>query len=109
MSVHVVDRNWIVSDRTPHQARRVDDDTWVVSYLRGRMVTTDLRGRMVTTEQATAAIQAAEMVSLTEELVRRFGLTALEAVGLVVLESPWDTGPMGERHRLPRPGGRHRR
>ncbi|MGY1946042.1 hypothetical protein [Nocardia asiatica] len=100
MSVHVVDRNWIVSDRTPHQARRVSDDTWVVSFL---------RGRMVSTEQATAAIQAAELVSLTEELVGRFGLTALEAVGLVVLESPWDTRPMRDRYRLPRPGGRHRR
>jgi hypothetical protein len=97
MSVHVVDRIWIVSDRTPHQARRVSDNAWVVSYL---------RGRMVTTEQATAAIQAAEMVSLTEELTCRFGLTALEAVGLVVLESPWDGGPLPDRHR---PGGRHRR
>ncbi|WP_174183401.1 hypothetical protein [Nocardia barduliensis] len=78
----------------------MSEDTWVVSFL---------RGRKVSTEQATAAIQAAELVSLTEELVRRFGLTALEAVGLVVLESPWDTGPMGDRYRLPRPGGRHRR
>ncbi|MEU1958993.1 hypothetical protein [Nocardia sp. NPDC019304] len=100
MSVHVVDRTWIVSDRTPHQARRVSDDAWVVSYL---------RGRMVNTEQATAAIQAAEMVSLTEDLVRPFGLTALEAVGLVVLESPWDAAPSHTRYRLPRPGGRHRR
>jgi hypothetical protein len=100
MSVHVVDRMWIVSDQTPHQARRVSDDAWVVSYL---------RGRMVSTEQATAAIQAAEMVALTEELVRRIGLTPLEAVGLVVLESPWDTGPLRKRYRLPRPGGRHRR
>ncbi|WP_039802407.1 hypothetical protein [Nocardia araoensis] len=100
MSVHVVDRTWIVSDRTPHQARRVSDDAWVVSYL---------RGRMVNTEQATAAIQAAEMISLTEELVRRVGLTAMEAVGLVVLESPWDPTPSRTRYRLPRPGGRHRR
>ncbi|MET9287338.1 hypothetical protein [Nocardia beijingensis] len=88
-----------MSDRTPHQARRVSDDAWVVSYL---------RGRMVNTEQATAAIQAAEMVSLTEDLVRRFGLTALEAVGLVVLESPWETPPLRTRYRLPRPR-RHRR
>ncbi|WP_159841437.1 hypothetical protein [Nocardia sp. CY41] len=100
MSVHVVDRTWIVSDQTPHQARRVSDDAWVVSYL---------RGRMVTTEQATAAIQAAEMVSLTEELARRVGLTVLETVGLVVLESPWETEPSRTRYRLPRPGGRHRR
>ncbi|MGQ4617642.1 hypothetical protein [Nocardia sp. R7R-8] len=100
MSVHVVDHTWIVSDRTPHQARRVSEDAWVVSYL---------RGRMVNTEQATAAIQVAELVSLTEELVRHVGLTALEAVGLVVLESPWDTTPLRTKYRLPRPGGRHRR
>lgn len=97
MSVHVIDRAWMVSDRTPHQARRVSEDAWVVSYL---------RGRMVTTEQATAAIQAAEVVSLMEELASRIGLTAMEALGLVVIEKPWDA-----RHgyRLPRPGRRHRR
>ncbi|MEU4340242.1 hypothetical protein AB0H00_03065 [Nocardia sp. NPDC023852] len=100
MSVHVIDRAWIVSDRTPHQARRVSEDAWVVSYL---------RGRMLTTEQATAAIQAAETVSLMEELASRMGLTALEALGLVVIETPWDTGPPRRRPRLPRPSGRHRR
>ncbi|MEV6319945.1 hypothetical protein AB0M45_01935 [Nocardia sp. NPDC051787] len=96
MSVHVIDRAWMVGDRTPHQARRVSEDAWVVSYL---------RGRMVTTEQATAAIQAAEMVSLMEELASRIGLTAMEALGLVVIEKPWDP-----RHgyRLPRPDRRHR-
>jgi hypothetical protein len=99
MSVHVINRTWIVSDRTRHQARRVSDDAWVVSYL---------RGRMLSTEQATAAIQAAETVSLMEELSSRMGLTALEAFGLVVLEKPWDTPPQ-RRPRLPRPGGRHRR
>ncbi|MGK8553996.1 hypothetical protein [Nocardia gipuzkoensis] len=87
----------MVSDRTPHQARRVGEDAWVVSYL---------RGRMVSTEQAAAAVQAAEAVSLLEEFASRIGLTAMEALGLVVIEKPWDA-----RHgyRLPRPGGRHRR
>ncbi|MEU7630499.1 hypothetical protein AB0C34_10995 [Nocardia sp. NPDC049220] len=100
MSVHVIDRAWMVSDRTPHQARRVSEDAWVVSYL---------RGRMLTTEQATAAIQAAEAVSLMQELASRMGLTALEAFGLAVIETPWNTGPSPRRHRFPRPGGRHRR
>ncbi|WP_330233328.1 hypothetical protein OHA40_13200 [Nocardia sp. NBC_00508] len=97
MSVHVIDRVWMVSDRTPHQARRVSEDAWVVSYL---------RGRMLSTEQATAAIQAAEAVSLIEELANRLRLTGLEAFGLVLIEEPWDA-----RHgyQLPRPGGRHRR
>jgi hypothetical protein len=99
MAVHVVDRVWMVGDRTAHQARRVSDDAWVVSYL---------RGRMLTTEQAAAAIQAAEFVAVLDELAARMGLTALEALGLAVNESPWDTPPR-HRHRFSRIGGRHRR
>ncbi|WP_433660006.1 hypothetical protein ACQPW1_45870 [Nocardia sp. CA-128927] len=100
MSVHVIGRAWMVSDRTAHQARRVSDDAWVVSYL---------RGRMLTTEQATAAMQAAEAVSEVDVLARRMGLTVLEAIGLAVTEKPWET-PAPKRLRLvPRPGGRHHR
>ncbi|MEU7215506.1 hypothetical protein [Nocardia iowensis] len=100
MSVHVIGSGWMVSDRTAHQARRVSADAWVVSYL---------RGRMLTTEQATAAIQVAEAVSLMDELARRVGLTALEAIGLAVIETPWET-PSSKRYRLlPRPAGRHHR
>ncbi|WP_405160323.1 hypothetical protein OG203_28360 [Nocardia sp. NBC_01499] len=100
MSVHVIGKTWMVSNRTAHQARRVSEDAWVVSYL---------RGRMLTTEQATAALQAAEVVSLMDELAQRMGLTALEAVGLAVMEKPWET-PSPKRLRLvPRPGGRHQR
>ncbi|WP_245673381.1 hypothetical protein [Nocardia lijiangensis] len=85
----------MVGDRTPHQARRVSDDAWVVSYL---------RGRMLTTEQAAAAIQAADTVALMNDLAAHVGLTALEAIGLAVNERPWEKA-------LPRQllGGRHRR
>ncbi|MFQ6393708.1 hypothetical protein ACLMAJ_09655 [Nocardia sp. KC 131] len=100
MAVHVVDRVWMVGDRTAHQARRVSDDAWVVSYL---------RGRMLSTEQAAAAIQAAEFVAVMDELAARLGLTALEALGLAVNESPWDTPPPRHRHRFSRITGRHRR
>jgi hypothetical protein len=100
MAVHVVDRAWMVGDLTAHQARRVSDDAWVVSYL---------RGRMLTTEQATAAIQAAEIVAVMDELAGRIGLTALEALGLAVTESPWETMPSRHRHRIPKINGRHRR
>lgn len=100
MSVHVIGKAWMVSDQTAHQARRVSDDAWVVSYL---------RGRMLTTEQATAAIQAAEVVSLVDELAQRMGLTAMEAIGLAVMEKPWET-PSPRRLRLiPGSGGRHHR
>ncbi len=94
MSVHVVDKCLMVGDRTPHQARRVSDDAWVVSYL---------RGRMLTTEQAAAAIQAADTVALMNDLAAHVGLTALEAIGLAVNERPWEKA-------LPRRlfGGRHR-
>ncbi|MFR9752905.1 hypothetical protein ACL02S_17975 [Nocardia sp. 004] len=95
MSVHVIDQGWIVSDQTPHQARRVNDDAWVVSYL---------RGRTVTTEQATAAIQAAELISLLQHLAGRIGLTGLELFGLVLIEAPWDITPTRYRSLLPRPG-----
>lgn len=98
MAVHVVGRAWMVGDRTAHQARRVSDDAWVVSYL---------RGRMLTTEQATAAIQAAEFVAVMDELAARMGLTALEALGLAVNETPWETPP--SRHRFAKLRGRHRR
>ncbi|MEV0342001.1 hypothetical protein AB0H49_23540 [Nocardia sp. NPDC050713] len=81
MSVHVVGSCLMVGDRTPHQARRVGDDTWVVSYL---------RGRMFTTEQAVAAMQAADTVALMDDLAARVGLTALEAIGLAVNERPWE-------------------
>ncbi|MEU7142392.1 hypothetical protein ABZ942_23285 [Nocardia sp. NPDC046473] len=100
MSVHVVGRAWMVSDRTTHQARRVSDDAWVVSYL---------RGRLLTTEQATAAIQVAEGVSYMDELARRMGLTALEAIRLAVIEKPWDTTTPKRLRLLPRQGGRQHR
>ncbi|QIS16175.1 MULTISPECIES: hypothetical protein [Nocardia] len=100
MSVHVIDRVWMVGDHTAHQARRVADDRWVVSYL---------RGRMLSTEQATAAIQAADAAAWVEDLARHMGLTALEAIGLAVTESPWEIGPHRRRKRFTRPPGRHRR
>ncbi|MEU2255598.1 site-specific integrase [Nocardia xishanensis] len=97
MSVHVVGNFWMVGDRTPHQARRVSDDAWVVSYL---------RGRMLTTEQAAAAMQAADTVALMNDLASHVGLTALEAIGLAVNERPWEKalprGFFGDR------GGRRR-
>lgn len=86
----------MVGEHTAHQARRVGDDRWVVSYL---------RGRMLTTEQATAALQTAEAIAWMEELAGRIGLTLLEAIGLAVTEKPWDPAPLKYRNRP----GRHRR
>ncbi|WP_147403917.1 hypothetical protein [Nocardia panacis] len=97
MAVHVVDRVWLTGDHTNHQARRVGDDRWVVSYL---------RGRAFSTEQAAAAIQAADAAQWLAELAERVGLTALEVLGLIALEHPWDSGP--GRRRPNRRSGRNR-
>ncbi|WP_456153866.1 hypothetical protein [Nocardia puris] len=70
----------MTSDRTDHQARSVGGGGWVVSYL---------PGRTLTLEQATAAMQAAEVVATVGVLADQVGLTALETVGLAMRESPW--------------------
>lgn len=81
MSVHVVGGQWMVTERSPHQARRVAEDGWVVSYL---------RGRTLTTEQATAAIRTVEELAILDRLTALLGLTTLEAAGLAHTEQPFD-------------------
>jgi hypothetical protein len=88
MPVHVVGSSLMTSDLTPHEARSVGDDGWVVSYL---------PGRTLTTEQATAAIQAAEVVTTMRDLAKQIGLTALEAVGMALQEPPWEVGTLRRR------------
>ncbi|NNH72982.1 hypothetical protein HLB23_24500 [Nocardia uniformis] len=89
MSVHVVDRTRIVSDRSGHEATSVGQDAWVVSFL---------PGRTLTAAQALAAIQIADIVADVETLTRPIGLTALEAVGLVVVAPSWNR-PSPRRNR----------
>ena len=81
MAVQVVGGALMTSDQTRHQAKSVGDGGWVVSYLPGR--TLDI-------QQATAAMQAAEAVAAVGLVAGLVGLTALEAVGLAVQESPWN-------------------
>lgn len=84
MAVQVVGGSLMTSDHTGHQARSVGAGGWVVSFM---------PGRTLTIEQATAAMQAAEVVAafarqLADELtaIRAYavplGLTALELVGM---------------------------
>lgn len=87
MSVHVIDGHWMVTDRSPHQARRVAPDGWVVSYL---------RGRTLTTEQAAAAMRTVEELAALHQLTSLLGLTTLEAVTLAINESPWEKGRLSE-------------
>ena len=53
MAVHVIGSSLMTSDRTPHRARSVGQEGWVVSYL---------PGRTLTCAQAVAALQVAEAV-----------------------------------------------
>lgn len=80
MAVQVVDRSLMTSDQTPHQARSVGTGGWVVSFL---------PGRTLTLEQATAALQAAEVVATVSSLASCVGLTPMETVGLAMQEPPW--------------------
>ncbi|MEV6430803.1 hypothetical protein [Nocardia sp. NPDC051463] len=75
----------MTSDLTSHRARSVGQESWVVSYL---------PGRTLTCAQAVAALRVAEVVpallDTVGELADAVGLTALEAVGMAVRQSPWD-------------------
>ncbi|QIS16804.1 hypothetical protein [Nocardia arthritidis] len=74
----------MTSDLSPHQARSVGQESWVVSYL---------PGRTLTGAQAVAAMQVADVVPPLVAAVGAFaddvGLTTLEAVGMVVWQAPW--------------------
>ncbi|MEV0294290.1 hypothetical protein [Nocardia sp. NPDC050710] len=78
----------MTSDLTPHRARSVGLESWVVSYL---------PGRTLTCAQAVAAMQVAEVVPTLLNSVGEFadevGLTALEAVGMAIHQAPWDERP----------------
>ncbi|MGW6423474.1 hypothetical protein ACWF82_12425 [Nocardia sp. NPDC055053] len=93
MAVQVIGRSLMTSDQTDHQAKSVGSGGWVVSFL---------PGRTLTIEQATAAIQAAEVVAMVGVLADQVGLTTLETVGLAIQESPWASA-------LPEPARRFRR
>ncbi|KIA66551.1 hypothetical protein [Nocardia vulneris] len=95
MAVHVIASSLMTSDLTTHRARSVGDGSWVVSYL---------PGRTLTCAQAVAALRVAEVVpallDVVGELADEVGLTALEAVGMAVRQSSWETEhPVPSRHR----------
>ncbi|MFQ6397012.1 hypothetical protein ACLMAJ_26570 [Nocardia sp. KC 131] len=85
----------MTSDLTSHKARSVGQENWVVSYL---------PGRTLTCAQAVAALQVAEVVPALLDtigaLADEVGLTALEAVGMAVRQSPWDEPPAQHQRRL---------
>lgn len=89
MSVQVVNRVRVISDRSAHHAKTVGDGRWVVSYL---------PGRTVSLEQAVAAVQFAEFVCEAAEFARLIGLTTREAVYYVLADPLWrDTPSIGRR------------
>ncbi|WP_232236064.1 hypothetical protein [Nocardia sp. BMG51109] len=96
MAVHVIGSSLMTSDLTPHRARSVGSESWVVSYL---------PGRTLTGVQAVAALQVAEVVppllDAVGGLADEVGLTPLEAVGMAIHQQPWDdhAAPPGRRSR----------
>ncbi|GAB4588978.1 hypothetical protein [Nocardia sp. IFM 10818] len=76
MTIQVIE-SLITSDQTEHRARSVGQGGWVVSWL---------PGRTITTEQAVAAIQLAEAVSVLAVLASILGLPPCEAVGKAILD-----------------------
>ncbi|WP_405180345.1 hypothetical protein OG225_03240 [Nocardia sp. NBC_01377] len=90
MSVQVVNRVHVISDRSGHNARTVGDGRWVVSYL---------PGRTVSLEQAVAAVQFAEFVCEAAEFARLIGLTTREAVYYALADPPWRTETPGVTRR----------
>jgi len=92
MAVHVIGSSLMTSDRTPHRARSVGQEGWVVSYL---------PGRTLTCAQAVAALQVAEAVPPLLDsvggLATKVGLTLLEALGMAIHQQPWDEQPPPRR------------
>ncbi|MGX1778572.1 hypothetical protein ACWIGW_41150 [Nocardia brasiliensis] len=74
----------MTSDQTTHQARSVGDGNWVVSFL---------PGRTLTIKQATAAMQAAEVVTWVAALTAQIGLTVAEATAMATQASAWPEKP----------------
>ncbi|WP_280453680.1 hypothetical protein [Nocardia brasiliensis] len=96
MALHI-DHTRIVSDQTKHQARSVGDGAWVVSFL---------PGRTLTIEQATAAMQAAEITNWVSALTAQIGLTVAEAAALATQASTWPEQPPTATVRRVSAGGR---
>ncbi|WP_245678201.1 hypothetical protein [Nocardia acidivorans] len=87
MAIEVVSASMMTSDSTPHMARCVGGDRWVVSWLPGRT----LSGRQAVTAMTIAStlvdhvLTDAEWTEL-DGLALELGLTAREAVGMVAAE-----------------------
>lgn len=94
MAVSVIASSLMTSDLTPHRARSVGHQSWVVSYL---------PGRTLTCAQAVAALQVAEVVpallGAVGNLAEGIGLTPLEALGMAIQQAPWDDGPVSRYSR----------
>ena len=63
--------------RSPHHARSVGQDQWVISYLPGRTLSRD---------QARAALRVAEELHTLRSCAAELGLTVIELVGLAMMD-----------------------
>ncbi|MEV6768110.1 hypothetical protein AB0N05_05695 [Nocardia sp. NPDC051030] len=88
MAIEVVSASMMTSDMTPHIARCVGGDRWVVSWLPGRT----LSGQQAVTAMTIASTVTDHTPSESEwafldGLALALGLTAREAVGMVATEN----------------------
>ncbi|MFC9997563.1 hypothetical protein [Nocardia sp. NPDC127526] len=88
MAIEVVSASMMTSDMTSHIARCVGGDRWVVSWLPGRTLT----GQQAVTAMTIASTVADHQPSdsewaLLDGLALGLGLTAREAVGMVLSEN----------------------
>ena len=88
MAIEVVTSSIMTSDVTPHVARCVGDDYWVVSWLPGRTVTgrQAMAAMTVAVAVATAGLPIDGCWSQLDALARELGLTGREAAYLVTVE-----------------------
>lgn len=88
MAIEVVSASMMTSDMTPHMARCVGGDRWVVSWLPGRT----LSGQQAVNAMTIAANVAdpteptGAQWAMLDGLALALGLTAREAVGMVASE-----------------------
>lgn len=89
MAIEVVTSSIMTSDVTPHIARCVGDDRWVVSWLPGRTLTglQAVAAMRVATQVATAVGPLPDTRSELDELAGQLGLTGREAAFLISVEN----------------------
>ncbi|MEU7765156.1 hypothetical protein AB0B25_08555 [Nocardia sp. NPDC049190] len=89
MAIEVVSASMMTSDETTHMARCVGGDRWVVSWLPGRTFTGQqaVTAMTIASTVATSPIPSTTEWAVLDDLALELGLTAREAVFMVIEEN----------------------